>query len=38
MYDCAIDFEKDTQPPFWTIYNFWENDLATLRKYMGEHF
>jgi hypothetical protein len=38
MYDCAINFEEDTQPPFWPIYNLWENELVILQKYSNENF
>jgi hypothetical protein len=38
MYDCVIDFEEDTQPPFRPIYNLCEDEFATLQKYIGENF
>jgi hypothetical protein len=37
MYNCAIDFEEHTQPPFQPIYNLWEDELATLQKYISEN-
>jgi hypothetical protein len=36
-YDCAIDLQDGTQPPFGPIYNLLENELAELQKYIDEN-
>ncbi len=35
-YDCTIDFEKGTQPPFRLIYNLARDELTTLCEYIDE--
>jgi hypothetical protein len=37
LYDCAIDLQEDTQPPFGPIYNLSQNKLAALRDYFDEN-
>jgi hypothetical protein len=37
LYDCTIDLQEDTQPPFGPIYNLSQNELATLREYLNEN-
>ena len=36
-YDCSIDLQEGTQPPFGPIYNLSQNELAELRKYIDEN-
>ena len=36
-YDCGIDLQEGTQPPFGPIYNLSQNELATLREYLDEN-
>ena len=36
-YDCAIDLQEGTQPPFGPIYNLSQNELAALREYIDEN-
>ena len=36
-YDCAIELEEGTQPPFGPIYNLSQTELAELRKYIDEN-
>jgi hypothetical protein len=31
-YDYTIDLEKGVQPPFGSIYNLWQNELAIITK------
>jgi hypothetical protein len=37
-YDCAIDLQEGTQPPFGPIYNLSQNELVALREYLHENF
>jgi hypothetical protein len=37
-YDCAIDLQEGTQPPFGPIYNLSQNELVALRDYLDEKF
>ena len=36
-YDCAIDLQEGSQPPFGPIYNLSQTELIELRKYMDEN-
>jgi len=36
-YNCAIDLEKGTQPPFGSIYNLLQNGLIALKQYVEEN-
>jgi len=36
-YDCPINLEKGTQPPFKPIYNLSQKELAMLREYIDEN-
>ena len=36
-YDCAIDLQEGTQPPFGPIYNLSQTELVELRKYIDEN-
>jgi hypothetical protein len=37
-YNCAIEFEEGTQPPFEPIYNLFQDESIMLWKYMDENF
>jgi hypothetical protein len=37
-YDCTIDLEEKTQPPFEPICNLSQNKLVALREYINEIF
>ena len=34
LYDCGIDLQEGTQPPFGPIYSLLQNELTTLREYL----
>jgi hypothetical protein len=36
-YECTIDLQEGTQPPFGPIYNLSQNELTTLRDYLNEN-
>ncbi len=36
-YDCTIDLEEGTQPPFGLIYNLAQGELAPLHEYIDEN-
>ena len=36
-YDCGIDLQEGTQPPFGPIYSLSQNELAALREYLDEN-
>jgi hypothetical protein len=36
-YNCTIDLQKGTQPPFGPIYNLSQNELAALQEYLDEN-
>ena len=36
-YDCGIDLQEGTQPPFGPIYSLSQNELALLREYLDEN-
>ena len=36
-YDCGIDLQEGTQPPFGPIYSLLQNKLAALREYLDEN-
>jgi hypothetical protein len=36
-YDCIINLEEKTQPPFGLIYNLPQDDLATFCEYINEN-
>jgi hypothetical protein len=36
-YDCLIDLQESTQPPFGPIYNLFQNKLVALREYLDEN-
>ena len=36
-YDCPIDLEPGTQPPWGPIYSLSESELKALREYLDEH-
>ena len=36
-YDCAIDLQEGTQPPFGPIYNLSQTELTELRQYIDEN-
>ena len=36
-YDCAIDLQEGAQPPFGSIYNLSQTELAELRKYIDKN-
>ena len=36
-YDCGIDLQEGTQPPFGPIYSLSQNELAALRKYLEKN-
>ena len=36
-YDCGIDLQEGTQPPFGPIYSLSQNELATLWKYLDRN-
>jgi hypothetical protein len=36
-YDCAIELQDGTQPPFGRIYNLSQTELATLHEYIDEN-
>ena len=36
-YDCGIDLQEGTQPPFGPIYSLSQNELAALREYIDEN-
>ena len=36
-YDCGIDLQEGTQPPFGPIYSLSQNELAVLREYIDEN-
>lgn len=36
-YDCAIELEPGTQPPFGPIYGLTETELHALKEYVDEH-
>jgi hypothetical protein len=38
LYDCTIDLEEKTQPPFEPIYNLSQDELVTLHEYINEIF
>ncbi len=37
-YNCNIDLEEKTQPPFEPIYNLSQDELIALREYINEIF
>jgi hypothetical protein len=37
LYDCIIDLQEGTQPPFGPIYNLSQNELVALWKYLDEN-
>jgi hypothetical protein len=37
-YDCTIDFEEGSQPPFKPIHNLSQDELVALHKYIDENF
>jgi hypothetical protein len=36
-YDCTIDLQEGTQPPFGLIYNLSQNELVALQDYLDEN-
>jgi hypothetical protein len=36
-YDCAIELQEGTQPPFGPIYNLLQTELTALREYIDEN-
>ena len=36
-YDCGIDLQEGSQPPFGPIYSLSQNELAALREYLDEN-
>ena len=36
-YDCGIDLQEGTQPPFGPIYSLSQNELAALREYLNKN-
>ena len=36
-YDCAIELQEGTQPPFGPIYNLSQTELTALREYIDEN-
>ena len=36
-YDCGINLQEGTQPPFGPIYNLSRNELAALREYLNKN-
>ena len=37
LYDCGIDLQEGTKPPFGPIYNLSQNEHAALQKYFEEN-
>ena len=36
-YDCSMNLQECTQPPFGPIYNLSQNEFAALREYLDEN-
>ena len=36
-YDCGINLQEGTQPPFGPIYNLSQNELVALREYLDKN-